>query len=140
MKVLFDTNVVLDVLLAREPFAAVALELFNLADSGRIQGMLCATTVTTIHDLATRAVGRRKAQKHIRDLLGIFEVAPVDRGVLARALDGRFADFEDAVLDEAARAAAVAAIVTRNTKNFAPAAVPVLSPPELLSAVLAALP
>jgi len=137
MKVLFDTNVLLDVLLAREPFAEVAAQLLSLADKGRIQGVLCATTVTTIHYLATKAVGRRQAQKHVRELLAMFEVAPVDGGVLACALDTRFPDYEDAVLHEAARAAGVAAIVTRNTKDFSGATVPVFAPEELLSAALA---
>ena len=137
MKVLFDTNVVLDVLLAREPFASVAAQLLSLADKGRIQGVLCATTVTTIHYLATKAVGRRQAQKHIRELLAIFEVAPVDRFVLGQALDTRLPDYEDAVLHEAARAAGAVGIVTRNAKDFSGATVPVLSPEELLCAALA---
>ncbi|HCW51656.1 MAG TPA: PIN domain nuclease [Clostridiales bacterium] len=137
MKVLFDTNVVLDVLLAREPFAQVAAQLLSLADRGRIQGVLCATSVTTIHYLATKAVGHRQAQKHLRELLTMFEVAPVNGGVLARALDTRFSDYEDAVLHEAGRAARVAGIVTRNVKDFSGAAMPVFAPDELLCAVLA---
>jgi predicted nucleic acid-binding protein len=138
MRILFDTNVVLDVLLAREPFAAIALQLLSLADTGRLQGVLCGTTVTTIHYLATKAVGRRQAQRHVRELLAIFEVAPVDGGVLARAIDLRFADYEDAVLHEAALAAGVAGIVTRNASDFSTASIPILSPEELLSAVLSA--
>jgi predicted nucleic acid-binding protein len=138
MKVLFDTNVVLDVLLAREPFGAVALQLLSLADEGRIQGVLCATTVTTIHYLATKAVGRRQARKYVRELLAIFEVASVDAGVLARALDLRFPDYEDAVLHEAGRAVAVAGIVTRNARDFSAASISIFSPPELLSAVTSA--
>jgi len=140
MKVLFDTNVVLDVLLAREPFGAVALQLMSLADKGRLQGVLCATTLTTIHYLATKAVGRRQAQRHVRELLAIFEVAPVDAGVLARALDLRFPDYEDAILHEAALAAGSAGIVTRNAKDFSAATIPIFSPQELLSAVLSAQP
>lgn len=137
MKVLFDTNVVLNVLLAREPYAAIAAQLLSLADRSQIEGVVCATTVTTIHYLAEKAVGRRKAEKHVRELLNIFEVAPVDHQVLTRALDTRFADYEDAVLHEAARAVEVGAIVTRNAKDITEATVPVFSPEELLCAVLA---
>ncbi len=136
MKILFDTNVVLDVLLAREPFAAVAAGLFSLADRRRIQGVLCATTVTTIHYLATKAVGRRQARKHVRELLAMFEVAPVDSLVLGQALDAHLQDYEDAVLHEAARAAGAVGIVTRNVKDFSGASVAVFSPEELLYGAL----
>jgi predicted nucleic acid-binding protein len=138
MKVLFDTNVVLDVLLAREPHAAVAAQLFALVERGEMQGCVCATMVTTIHYLAVRALGPKAAQKHLRQLLSLFEVAPVTGEVVTSALDLGFPDFEDAVAHEAARACGAAAIVTRNVKDFATASFPVLSPVELLAAVAAA--
>ncbi len=138
MKVLFDTNVILDVLLAREPQAQVAARLLSLVDQGRLDGVICATTVTTIHYLATRAVGPALARKHVGELLAMFDVACVDREALENALDLGFDDFEDAVLHEAAKAAEAAAIVTRNGKDFVAASLPVFDPQELLAAVLAA--
>lgn len=137
MKVLFDTNVVLDVLLARAPHADLAVQLFNLVDRRRIQGVLCATTITTIHYLATKAAGRRLAKKHLQELMAMFEIAPVDHDVLARAIDLDLPDFEDAVHHEAARAVGVAGIVTRNGKDYRGATLPVFSPKELLSGIVA---
>jgi predicted nucleic acid-binding protein len=137
VKVLLDTNVVLDLLLAREPHADGAARLFGLIDRGRLRGTLCATTLTTIHYLATKAAGHRQARAHVRSLLTLFEIAPVDRTVLGQALELDFADFEDAVLHEAARLSGAAAIVTRNGKDFRGAALPVLSPQELLSGLAA---
>lgn len=133
MKVLFDTNVILDVLLAREPHAAVAAQLLTLVDTRAIEGVICATTVTTIHYLATKAVGARKAKKHLSALLTMFAVAAVDAKVVADALELGFSDFEDAVLHQAALATGCDAIVTRNTRDFARATVSVLTPHELLA-------
>jgi len=138
VKVLFDTNVVLDVLLAREPHAAVAAKLFTLADAGGIEGVISATTVTTIHYLASKAIGAERAAACIRDLLAIFDAAAVDRAALEEALGQRLPDYEDSVQHEAARAAGAVAIVTRNAADFAGSALPVFSPNELLAAVLAA--
>ena len=137
MRVLFDTNVVLDVLVAREPHAAVAAQLMALADGGAIDGVVSATTVTTIHYIAAKVVGREAAGRHVRDLLKIFDVARVDRDVLVAALDLGFSDYEDAVLHEAGRADAVAAIVTRNGPDFGGATVPIFDPQELLAALVA---
>jgi len=137
VKVLFDTNVVLDVLLAREPHAAVAARLFALVDSERIDGAVCATTVTTVAYVATKAVGGRQAKKLLRQLLDLFAVAGVDRQVLEAALRLDFEDVEDAVFHEAARAWGAAGIVTRNGRDFARASLPVFDPAELLAALVA---
>jgi predicted nucleic acid-binding protein len=73
VKVLFDTNVVLDHLLEREPFVDAAEQLLSLVDSGRIDGVICSTTATTIHYLAAKAVGAR-LRWNTRKLLAIFDV------------------------------------------------------------------
>ena len=137
MKALFDTNVVLDVLLAREPHAGVAARLFTLVDNERIDGAVCATTVTTVAYAATKAVGGRRAKKLLRQLLDLFAVAAVDRQVLEAAQWLDFADAEDAVIHEAARAWGAAGIVTRNGRDFDRASLPVFEPEELLAAIVA---
>jgi predicted nucleic acid-binding protein len=138
VKVLFDTNVLLDVLLEREPHVQVASRLFALADNGRIRGSICATAVTTLYYVGAKDLGRRRAHDQIRALLGVFDVAPVDGDVIQRALDDAgFTDFEDAVAHEAAHAAGMSAIVTRDGKDFAKATIPVFEPHELLAAIAA---
>ncbi len=137
MKVLFDTNVVLDHLLEREPHADTAEQLLNLVDTGELEGLICSTTATTIHYLASRDVGTSAAVEYLRELLAIFDVACVDREVLRGALDLGISDFEDAVLHEAGRRAGAAAIVTRDGKGFSRSTVPVFDPAELLAAVYA---
>ena len=137
MRVLFDTNVVLDHLLEREPFVEQAERLLSLVDSGGLDGLICSTTVTTIDYLASRVVGAAAARAYIRELLAVFDVACVDREVLRTALDAGFSDYEDAVLYEAARAAGASAIVTRNGKDFTRSVLPVFTPGELLAALQA---
>lgn len=138
MRVLFDTNVVLDVMLDRKPFVDVAAQLFSLVESGSIAGFLSATTVTTLHYLATKAIGADRAHREIRKLLMLFEIAPVSRAVLESSLELKFSDFEDAVLHETARHAGIQAIVTRDASGFKQATVPTYSPQELAQ-MLAAL-
>jgi predicted nucleic acid-binding protein len=137
VRVLFDTNVVLDVLLEREPHARPAAQLMSLVDDGRLEGYLCATTVTTVHYLALKALGPTKATLLVATLLGVFAIAPVDREVVAGALELGFADFEDAVIHEAAALAEASAIVTRNGRDFRGAKIPVFDPAEMLAAVRA---
>jgi predicted nucleic acid-binding protein len=138
VKVLFDINVVLDVLLEREPHVQVASRLFALADNGRIEGSICATGVTMLYYVGAKDLGPRRTHDQLRTLLSVFDVAPLDGDIVRRALeDDGFSDFEDAVVHEAAHAAGVSAIVTRNGKDFAKATIPVFEPHELLAAIAA---
>lgn len=132
--VLFDTNVVLDVLLDREPHAPASAQAMAMVERGEVRGLLCATTVTTLFYLASRALDARRARGHIDALLRLFDVAPVTRLVLTDALAIGFADYEDAVLHEAARHADAQVILTRNVRDFSGAILPVLPPDEFLLA------
>ena len=133
MRVLLDTNVVLDVLLARHPFAGPACELFGLVEHSRIEGLLCATSVTTVDYLLKQAMARADAHSALRKLLSLFEIAPVNRAVLEEALNSRVVDFEDAVIVQAGRLAGAEAVVTRNQKDFRYASLKILGPDECLS-------
>jgi len=131
LKILLDTNIVLDLLMDRMPFADAAAELFSKVEDGSATGYLCGTTITTVYYLAAKVVGTPKAQEEIKKLLTLFEVAPVNRHVLQSALDAGFADFEDAVIHEAACHVGAEAIVTRNQKDFKKSKMPVYSAEEI---------
>lgn len=137
MKVLFDTNVVLDVLSQREPHVEAAAKLFALVDNGCVQGSICATTATTIFYIAAKTLGDRRAREEVRGLLGLFEVAAVDKSVLDSALGVDFSDYEDAVAHEAARAVGATVIVTRDRRDFANSLIPAMDPEELLAVIAA---
>jgi len=131
LKILFDTNVVLDVLLNREPNAVEAIKLFSAVENKIIHGFLCATTITTIDYLCTKAIGRKPAKQAINALLELFFIAEVDRNVLIAAIESDFSDFEDAVLYQAGVHACVDGFVTRNSKDFILAELPIYTPSEL---------
>ena len=133
MKVLFDTNIILDVLLDRKPFAEHASFLLSKVERSEINGFLCATTVTTIHYLLSKHLDKEKASISISSIVGLFEVASVNRIVIESALKSKFTDFEDSVLHESARHAGVEYIITRNIKDFKKSTIPVFTPTEFLS-------
>lgn len=133
MRVLLDTNVVLDVLLDREPFVEDSAAVFAWVEGGALTGLLCATTLTTLAYLAGKTVGKAQATRQIRQLMSLFEVAPVTRAVLDAALASKAADFEDAVLAEAARQAGAQAIITRNLRDFAHSPVRAHTPAQWLA-------
>lgn len=107
-------------------------------ESGELVGHLGATTVTTIHYIARRNAGAGAAEASMRDLLRLFEVAPVNQALLEGALALGFDDFEDAVLHEAGRLVGARAIATRDPSGFSAATLRVYDPETLVAALDAA--
>ena len=132
MRILFDTHVILDVLLDREPISSTAAKLFSEVEAGNISGYVCATTITTLHYLARKVIDAASAKEEINKLTMLFEVAPVNRAVLDAALVSEFKDFEDAVVHEAALYQGVQGIVSRDFNGFNKSKINVYSPEELL--------
>ncbi|MBW7907696.1 MAG: PIN domain-containing protein [Kiritimatiellae bacterium] len=132
MKALLDTNIVLDVLLDRKPHSAESAEVFRLIELGRVEGLLCATTITTLDYLLSQSMKRSDARKLLTQLLRLFEVASVNRAVIEDALVSRMHNFEDAVLDHAAQVSGADVIVTRNSKDFIHCKSKVMDPRQFL--------
>ena len=132
MIALFDTDVVLDLFLDRHPFAEAAAIMFSKVEERVVQGYVSATTITTIYYLATKTIGIKKAKWATRKLLSLLEVASVDRAVIEGALEGKYKDFEDGVIAEAARQIQADVIITRNVRDFRTSPVPAHSPAEML--------
>lgn len=135
MRITFDTNVVLDVLLGRKAFLSEASALFAYVHEDRISGLLCATTLTTVFYLIERKKGTAGAYQGLDRLLALFEATPVDDRVLRRARTLDFDDYEDAVLHESARQGRADGIVTRNTEDFKDATLTIYEPAELLAVI-----
>lgn len=131
--VLLDINVVLDVLADRQPFAEDAGAVLAHVEEGTVRGIIAAHTITTLHFLLSRHLGKRKAQRVLTDLMQILQVAPVDEDRLRHALGLNWKDFEDAVQAACAEKAEVDYVVTRNKADFKRSAVAPVTPAELLA-------
>ena len=133
MRVLFDTNVLMDVLLERQPFVHESAAVVDQVVRGAVTGLIGATTVTAIFYLASREIGSKEAMRQIQKLMNLYEVAPVTRSVLDAAITSNSPDFENAVLAEAAHQAGAQAIITRNLKDFAGSPVRAYTPRQWLA-------
>jgi predicted nucleic acid-binding protein len=133
VRLLLDTTVLLDVLLGREPHVGASAAVLSAAENGTLTALVGAASITTIHHLAAKAVGARRARRHVETVLSLCDVAAVDDEVPRDALALGFADFEDAVLHETARRARCGGIVTRDQTGFKRATLPVYDPAEIIA-------
>ena len=131
MKIVFDTNIILDVLLNREPFVELSANIVSSVENKNIEGYLCATTITTLDYLISKQTNRKVARTEIQKLLNIFEISEVNSKVLDLSLKSRFKDFEDAVQYYSGECCGVNGLVTRNIKDYKQAKLPIYTPDEL---------
>ena len=131
MRVLIDTNVVLDLLQERGPFVENAARLFERIDAGEIEGFITATTITNIYYIVRKVAGRVVAQDAIAQILSDLNICAVDLNVLEQALALNFEDFEDAVQYACAIVHNLDVIVTRDQSGFVNAEMPVVLPENL---------
>jgi predicted nucleic acid-binding protein len=131
--VLFDSDVLLDVLAQRQPFVADSSAALDRATAADIQGFVAGHAVTNIFYILRRRVGNGAARALIAQLLQQLEVASITGAVIDTALSNPMTDFEDAVASEAAKAIGVDVIVTRNITDFRNSAVPAVLPADFIA-------
>ncbi|MEM9216404.1 MAG: PIN domain-containing protein [Cyanobacteria bacterium P01_F01_bin.150] len=127
-QVLFDSDVVLDVLANREPFVIASAKALDTIMQERSRGYISGHAVTNIFYILRRQVGREAAIALLARLLANLQIASVTDSVIRAALQSSMTDFEDAVTSEAAHALALDFIVTRNTRDFRQSLVPAIQP------------
>lgn len=133
MKVLVDTNIVLDFLLRREPFLQDARLLFQAIATGQIIGYVTATTVTDIFYIAQRQTRSiEQARQAVSETLTAMTICPVNRTVLEQAFSMNLADFEDAVQIACAMNQGLEVIATRDQQGFLHSPISVVTIVDLL--------
>jgi predicted nucleic acid-binding protein len=133
MRVLLDTDVVLDFLLARQHFGSAAQAIWQAHEQGQCTAHISAITPVNIFYIARKLVGTSDAQRLLNILLLALPICPIDAAVLTAAQQLGFSDFEDAVQLAAAQAAGLDALVTRNTADYRESSLPILTPTDLLA-------
>jgi predicted nucleic acid-binding protein len=131
-RVLFDTNVILDVLLDRKPYVEASAAAWEAVETRAVEGLLAAHAITAIHYLVRKGTGAAKTRRIVPAILRVFGVAAVDGAVIQEALQLSCGDFEDAVTAAAARCAECEFIVTRDPKGFRGSPVRCLTPEAII--------
>ena len=119
MKILIDTNVVIDALTSREPFNKSAEKLFIMSANNIVDMYITASSATDIYYLVRKYLHNTESSKQIMkklySLIGILEVREED---CIEALESKITDYEDSVLEQVARRSRIEYIITRNQKDF----------------------
>ena len=133
MKVLIDTNIILDVCFERAEFQDYSTQIFSLIEQKKLAGCISASSVTDIYYLARKQFrDKEKALWTIKRLSQLFKILKADEKSIRYAVDLHWSDFEDSVQYSVAKRSHVKAIITRNTKDYSQSQIPVYTPVEFL--------
>ena len=136
MRLLFDTNVLVDAAVQARPHHRDAVLLINEVERGRLAGVMAPLSLGTLWYLGTEHYAT-DPRPLLRNLRSILDLAPMGRPALDRALDhDSDTDFEDMYLAEAGLAGGASAVVTRNEADFAPTNLSAYHPQELVELLL----
>jgi len=134
IKVLIDSDVILDLFLDREPFVDQSERIFEELAAGRAQGYATAAALLNIYYIVRKALGRSAALDCMQRLLETdgLDVLAVGKQQIQAAVNARMTDFEDAVQAAVGEVNGVDLIVTRNIRDFRHSPVLAVRPEELL--------
>ncbi len=133
-KIFLDTDVVLDHLADRQPFAEYAHRLLALAETGELTVCVSALSFSNLYYLLRKLKGHGEALALLGKLRLLVRVSAVTETAVQAALSSSFKDFEDAIQYFAAKAeGGNSAIVTRNKADYSTSEIPVYSPDEFLA-------
>lgn len=133
MKLMCDTNVIIDVLLERESFVEDSCKVLSLCEEHRVEGFVSASSVTDIYYLVRKYTHSTDlAYKAIGKLLEIVKVCSVTNNDILTAFQRKARDFEDCLAATCAKSIRCDCIITRNKKDFEEFDIPLLTPAEFL--------
>ncbi|HEY0769048.1 MAG TPA: PIN domain-containing protein [Sphingobacteriaceae bacterium] len=137
MKYIFmDTNVVIDFLADRQPFALDAARLFNLAIDHKATIYISAVSYNNIYYILRQSLTNNATIKLLKELAEMTEITDVTDEIIRQYLKTDFKDYEDAIQYYCALSRSkVDFIVTRNTKDFKKSILPVLTPAEAVASL-----
>lgn len=133
MRIMIDTNVVLDVFLKREPFFQASYDVMKQSALQTHEGFISAAAATDIYYVLRRSLkDDNKARESMEKLLQLVGIADALGEDVHAAVASNMVDFEDALVTAIAERCQLDCIVTRNTKDFAQSPVKAVTPEEFL--------
>ena len=133
-KIFLDTDVALDHLADRQPFAEYAHRLLALAETGELTVCVSSLSFSNLCYILRKLKGHTEALALLGKLKQLVRISAVSESEIQSALASQFKDFEDAIQHFTAKAeSGISAIVTRNKPDYSAGEIPVLSPEEFLA-------
>ena len=136
MKVLIDTNILLDIALDRTLFVDDACRLLDAAQKGHIDAYIAWHSISNFHYISAPKQSEKERREFLKSLFSFAKIAPVVTADILRALSLNMTDFEDAMQAAAALACGAELIATRNLRDYVKSPIKAYAPQDVLKQIL----
>jgi predicted nucleic acid-binding protein len=135
MKILIDTDVILDFLYEREEHFTKALTVISFIEKGIIKGYISALIIWNLFYLLSKYLGEKEARKKIKQFRSIISIIPIDSKIIDLGLNSNIKDFEDSIQYFASKNEGIDIIITRNKKDYPKGTISIMTPTEFLNTI-----
>lgn len=136
IKILLDTNILLDYILTREPFYDNAKEVILACTSGAVKACIAAHSISNMFFILRKEYEPKERRKLLLNICKIFDIEGIDKEKLVSGLkNDDFCDFEDCLQMECARAYEAKYIVTRNVSDYDNSVIQAILPEDFLKII-----
>ena len=132
-RIFIDTDVVMDFLTRREPFAIESMKLMEYGNRKELELNISSLCLSNIHYLISRTEKKSRAREKIKGMLKLVETLSVHKSTVEKAAYSEFKDFEDAIQNFCAKENGIKSIITRNVKDFSKSSLSVQTPKEFIT-------
>jgi predicted nucleic acid-binding protein len=134
-KIFLDSDVLLDLLLDREPFSENIADLIEKSIETDV--VLCTSllSIANMHYIIGRLEDKNNADLKIRKILKLVSIENLGQSVIDKAILSKFKDFEDSIQNFCALESEHKIIITRNTKDYKESTLSILTPREYLAKI-----
>lgn len=133
MQLVIDTNIIIDVLLRRQPFYDDSKKILDYCEQGFVRGYISASAFTDIFYLIRKNThDTSKTYELLENILNIVEILPVTDKEVVSAFSMRAKDFEDCLVATCAKVNHCDAIITRNAEDFKDFGMKIITPEEFM--------
>jgi predicted nucleic acid-binding protein len=135
MRVLLDTNVLIDFYNKREPFYRDAFKLRVMQEFGDVELWASVQSFSDISFVLRDVADTEKLQQAFLASLSFLRVCSLDQGDLEKVCHASWADLEDCMIEQCSKKIKAEYLLTRDPKGFSKSAATVLNPSEFFTAV-----
>lgn len=129
LRILVDTNILLDYLLCREPYDQAARNIVVACKQKQVTGCIAAHSISNMFFILRKSFSIEERRSLLQTLCELFAVEGIDKAKILEALaNEKFPDFEDCLQMECAIAFRADYIVTRNVNDFKGSRIPCIEP------------
>ncbi|HHS95815.1 MAG TPA: PIN domain-containing protein [Phaeodactylibacter sp.] len=131
-QVFLDTDVIMDFLIMRQPFAVESMKLMEYSNRNTLKLYISSLSLSNIYYLISRIENKSKSREKIKGILKLVETLSVHKSTIEKAVYSEFKDFEDAIQNFCAKENGIKSIITRNTKDYSKSSLSIQTPKEFI--------